>query len=78
MELPGSGTEFESLRKGDPRKVMCNAMVKRCTLVKNDWLASRLRMGHPTTMSQLVSRTLKDAKSQKPTKKSDKIISSKE
>ena len=27
MELPGSAAELELLRKGDPRKVMCAAMV---------------------------------------------------
>ena len=63
MELPGSAAERELLRKGDPRKVMCAAMVRRCTSVKNDWLASRLRMGHPAAMSLLVSRALKDPKS---------------
>ena len=63
MELPGSAAELELLRKGDPRKVMCAATVKRRTSVKNDWLASRLRMRHPAAMSQLVSRTLKDPKS---------------
>ena len=47
MELPGSGAELELLRKGDSRRVMCAATVKRRTSVKNDWLASRLRMGHP-------------------------------
>ena len=27
MEMPGSAEELELLRKGDPRKVMCAAMV---------------------------------------------------
>ena len=58
IKLPGSAAEFELLRKGDPRKVM------RRTSVKNYWLASRLRMGHPAAMSQLVSRILKAPKSQ--------------
>ena len=56
-ELPGSAAELELLRKGDPRKVLCAALVNARTSVKNDWLASRLRMGHPAAMSQLVSRT---------------------
>ena len=58
MELPESVAELELLRKGNPRKVM------RRTSVKNYWLASRLRMGHPVAMSQLVSRILKAPKSQ--------------
>ena len=57
---------------------MCAAMVKRRTSVKNDWLASRLRMGHPEAMSELVSRTLKDSKSLKILKKYDKIFNSKD
>ena len=57
---------------------MCVAMVKRRTSVKNDWLGSRLRMGHPAAMSQLMSRTQKNPKSQKILKKYDKIINSKD
>ena len=78
MELPGSAADLELLRKGDPRKVMRAALVKRRTSVKNDWLASRLRMGHPAAMCQSVSRTLKDPKNQKSPKKYDKIFNSKD
>ena len=78
MELPGSGAELELLRKGDSRRVMCAATVKRRTSVKNDWLASRLRMGHPAAMSQLVSRNLKDPKRQKNLKEYNKIFHSKD
>ena len=78
MELPESAAELELLRKGDPRRVMRAATVKRRTSVKNDWLASRLRMGHPAAMSQLVSRNLKDPKRQKNLKKYDKIFHSKD
>ena len=78
MELPGSAAELELLRKGDPRRVLCAALVKARSSVKNDWLASRLRMGHPAAMSQLVSQTLKDPKSQKILKKYDKIFNSKD
>ena len=78
MELSESATELELLKKGDPRKVMCAAVVKRRTSVKNDWLASRLWMGHSAAMSQLVSRTLKDPKSPKILKKYDKISNSKD
>ena len=48
------------------------------TSVKNDWLASPLRMGHPAAMSQLVSHTLKDPKSLKILKKHDKTYKSKD
>jgi hypothetical protein len=78
LELPGSAAELELLRKGDPRKVICAAVVKSRTSVKNDWLASRLRMGHPAAMSQLVSRTLKDPKTWKILKKYEKLFNSKD
>ena len=42
MELLGSVAERKWLGNDDPRKVMCAAMVKRRTAVKNDWL------GQPT------------------------------
>ena len=48
------------------------------TSVKNDWLASRSCLGHPAAMSQLVSRTLKDAKSLKILKKLEKTYKSKD
>ena len=76
LGLPKSAEELELLRKGDSRKVLCAALVKARTSVKNDWLASRLRMGHPAAMSQLVSRTLKDPKSQKILKKYGEILNS--
>ena len=75
---PESAAELELLRKGDPRKVMCDVMVKRRTSVKNDWLASRVRMGYPAAMGEPVCRALKDPKSQKIHKKYDKIHNSKD
>ena len=78
LSLPKSAEELDLLRKGDSRKVICAALVKARTSVKNDWLASRLRMGHPAAMSQLVSRTLKDPKSLKILKKHEKTYKSKD
>ena len=78
LELPVSAAELELLRRGYPRKVMCAALVKGRTAVKNDWLASRLRMGHPAAMSQWLSRTLKDPKSLKILKKYEKLCNSKD
>ena len=78
LKLPGSAAELELLRKGDTRKVMRAAMVERRTSVKNDWLASRLRMGHPAAMSWLISQTLKDPKSLKILKKHEKTYQSKD
>ena len=78
LGLPKSAEDLDLLRKGDSRKVICAALVKSRTSVKNDWLASRLRMGHPATVSQLVSRTLKNPKSLKILKKHEKTYKSKD
>ena len=74
MELLGSAAELDLLRKGDPRKVICAAVVKRCWSMKNDWLASRLRKGNPAALSQLISQTLKDPKKIKFQMRYDKIL----
>ena len=78
LGLPKSAEKLDLLRKGDSRKVICAALMKSRTSVKNDWLTSRLRMGHPAAMSQLVSRTLKDPKSLKILKKHEKTYKSKD
>ncbi len=78
LGLPESAGELERLRKGDPRKVICAAIVKARTAVKNDWLAKRLYMGHPASMSQLVNRARKDPKALKILRKCEKTLKSKD
>jgi hypothetical protein len=46
----------------DPRKVVCAALVKRRTSVNNEWIAERLAMGYPASMSQHVNRISKEPK----------------
>ncbi len=50
--LPESAAELAVLPKGEPRKVICAALVKARTAVPNGWLATRLAMGHPASMSK--------------------------
>jgi putative transposase len=78
LGLPQDVNELRSLRKGDPRKVICAALVKGSTSVGNDWLAKRLHMGHPAAMSQLVNRLRKDSAGLKILKKYGKIFKSKD
>ena len=59
--LPEKPADLAQLRKGDPRKVICAAIVKAHTSVSNRWLAERLHMGHPSAMSQLVNTLRKSA-----------------
>ena len=78
LGLPESKEELDILRKGDPRKVICAALVKRHTSMANDWLAKRLSMGHPASMSQLVNRMRKDEKSLSVFKKYEKTFKPKD
>lgn len=54
--VPESPDQLTLLKKGDPRKVACAAAVKARTTVSNDWIAQRLSMRHPASMSQQVHR----------------------
>jgi hypothetical protein len=74
LGLPESREELMRIRKNDPRKVVCAAMVKSRTAVENDWIAGRLAMGHPASMSQLVHRMRRDPKASKQLKKHEKTL----
>jgi len=78
LGLPQSADELQRLRKDDPRKVMCAALVKGRTAMSNEWLAKRLAMGHPASRTQLVNRLRKDGKNQKTLNKHEKILKSKD
>jgi len=78
LGLPERAEELQSLRKGDPRKVVCAALVKGNTSMTNEWLAERLCMGHPAAMSQLVNRMRKTPDGIKAMKKYEKIFKSKD
>jgi diacylglycerol kinase family enzyme len=70
--------ELKHLKKSDPRKVVCAALVKRRTSVSNDWFAERLAMGHPASMSQHVNRMRKESKAAKRLNQHDKALKSKD
>jgi len=78
LELPESPEDLMLLRKGDPRKVACAALVKAPTTVSNEWIAERLAMGHPASMSQLVHRMRREPKEGKRLKRYEKILKSKD
>ena len=52
------GTDLEALptRKSAPEKVRLAAAMKRTTAASNGWLAARLSMGEPASVSQFVRR----------------------
>jgi hypothetical protein len=55
LGLPADRASLLRLPKGDPGKVMLAAVLRRATSVSNGWIASRLGMGHPGSVSRLVS-----------------------
>ena len=55
LALPPDPTALAALRKGDPRKAVLAALIRRHTGVGTDWLASRLQMGHPGSVSRVLA-----------------------
>lgn len=54
LGLPGDSTGLANLRKGDPRKAVLAALIRKHTGIGTDWLAARLQMGHPGSVSRLL------------------------
>lgn len=52
--LPPKAEKLAELRKGDPRKVLVAAFLRKHTSVGNRWLAGRLAMGHSAGVSRLL------------------------
>lgn len=52
LGLPPEGGK---LRKSDPRKVVLAMVIRERTDVGNLWIAERLAMGHPTSVSRLIT-----------------------
>ena len=69
LRLPESRDELMKLKKSDPRKVTCAALVKRRAAVSNHWIFERLAMGNPASISQHVNRMRREPKAAKQRKK---------
>jgi REP element-mobilizing transposase RayT len=57
LGLPKSESEsgLEALRKSDDRKAQLAILLRTHTTVSNDWIAAKLAMGHPGSVSRVVS-----------------------
>lgn len=55
LGIPAEKADLAKLRKGDPRKVLVAALIRKNTSVGNRWLADRLAMGHAAGLSRLLS-----------------------
>jgi putative transposase len=56
----GLPAEAAALKKSDRRKVILAMAIRERTSIDNRWIAERLAMGHPTSVSRLVSAGRKD------------------
>lgn len=66
--------DLEGMRKGDRTKVLVAALLRKRTAVGNGWIAERLSMGHPGSVSRLVVTASKDAKHESELKKLIKLL----
>lgn len=55
MGLPHDRKALKRMRKGEPGKVLVAALLREHTAVGNPWIAERLAMGHPASVSRLVA-----------------------
>ncbi len=54
LEFPTKRRELQKLRKSDERKVLLAAVLRRRTSVGVNWIAERLAMGHPGSVSRML------------------------
>jgi hypothetical protein len=62
LGLPVDGSGLAKLRKSDPRKVRLALLLRTHTTVSNEWIAEKLAMGHPGSVSRLVAHCRSDRK----------------
>ena len=55
LGLPKSQAGLDVLRKSDDRKAQLAILLRTHTTVSNDWIAAKLAMGHPGSVSRVVS-----------------------
>ncbi len=64
LGLPVGMGALAELRKGDGRKALLAAVLRRRTAVGAGWIAERLAMGHPDSVSRQVGIVKRDRKLQ--------------
>jgi putative transposase len=63
LGMPMKSETLAGLRKGDSRKVLVAALIRKNTTVSNRWLTDRLVMGHAAGLSRLLGECRKDKES---------------
>jgi REP element-mobilizing transposase RayT len=61
-----------ALRKGDEGKALMAAFIRRHTIVGTEWIANRLKMGHPGSVSRQLGIVNRDKKLQRKLNEIDK------
>jgi REP element-mobilizing transposase RayT len=74
LKLPADSAGLADIRKGDPRKAVLAALIRRHTGVGTDWLAARLQMGHPGSVSRLLGVVRKQPKLLHDLEKLEKML----
>lgn len=62
LGLPARADAIAKLPKSDERKVLLATLLRERTNVGNSWIASRLSMGHPGSVSRLIGACRKSGK----------------
>ena len=55
LGAPSGFSALAALPKSDERKIVLASLLREKTCVSNDWIASRLSMGHPGSVSRMIS-----------------------
>lgn len=76
LGLPTEKRELERLRKSDERKVLLAAVLRKRTAVGVNWIAARLAMGHPGSVSRLLGGMQREAGRRKKIGELEKMLNS--
>ena len=62
LGMPTGEKDLGHLRKGDERKALMAALIRCRTAASTEWIAKRLQMGHPGSVSRQVGIVKRDKK----------------
>jgi hypothetical protein len=74
LGLPVEREELSALRKGEPRKVWLAMLLRKRTVASNAWIAERLAMGEPGSVSRLVGQGKADPEAVKKLKELEEML----
>jgi len=74
LGLETSKPMLAKMRKGDSRKVLIAALLRKRTAVGVNWIAERLEMGHQGSLSRLLGKAVRDTGFKKQLVDLEKIL----